>query len=51
MAILPFRQFAHIDATWFAEQPWPKLQTWLARFEASLLFEDVMTKHEVWLKG
>jgi len=46
MATLPFvRQFAHTDTAWFAAQPWPKLQAWLARFEASALFESVMGKH------
>ena len=45
MAILPFvRQFAHTDTAWFAAQPWPQLQGWLARFEASALFESVMGK-------
>ena len=49
MAILPFvRQFAHTDAAWFAAQPWPQLQAWLAKFEASALFESVMLKHEPW---
>ncbi len=49
MATLPFvRQFAHTDAAWFAAQPWPQLQAWLARFEASGLFESVMAKHELW---
>ena len=49
MATLPFvRQFAHTDAAWFAAQPWPMLQAWLARFEASALFEAVMAKHEPW---
>ena len=49
MAILPFvRQFAHTDAVWFAVQPWPKLRTWLAGFEASALFESVMAKHKSW---
>ncbi len=46
MAILPFiRQFAHTDAVWFAAQPWPQMQGWLARFEASALFASVMCKH------
>ena len=45
MATLPFlRQFARTDAVWFAAQPWPQLQVWLARFEASALFESVMNK-------
>ena len=49
IAILPFvRQFAHTDANWFAEQPWPQLQAWLARFESSALFESVMDKHAAW---
>ena len=49
MATLPFvRQFAHTDAVWFATEPWPMLQTWLARFEASALFEAVMAKQEPW---
>ncbi len=49
MALLPFvRQFAHTDADWFASQPWPQLQAWLAAFEASALYMGVMGKHEVW---
>ena len=45
IACLPFvRQFAHTDAAWFAAQPWPKMQAWLARFEASTLFAGVMDK-------
>ena len=49
MATLPFiRQFAHTDRMWFAAQPWPQLQAWLAGFEASALFENVMVHHEVW---
>jgi len=49
MATLPFvRQFAHTDTAWFAAQPWTQLQAWLARFEASALFESVMAKHQPW---
>ncbi len=49
MATLPFvRQFAHTDAAWFAAQPWPQLQAWLARFEVSALFDSVMAKHMPW---
>lgn len=52
MALLPFvRQFAHTDPVWFAEQPWPRLQAWLARFEASELFAGVMEKHAPWQAG
>ena len=48
MAILPFvRQFAHTDAAWFASRPWPQLQAWLVRFEASEIFKLVMAKHEL----
>ncbi len=49
MAILPFvRQFAHTDAAWFAAQPWPQLQAWLARFEAGAWYQSVMGKHQPW---
>lgn len=49
MALLPFvRQFAHTDADWFAAQPWPRLQGWLAAFEASALYAGVMQKHAPW---
>ena len=50
MALLPFvRQFAHTDKSWFAAQPWPHIQSWLARFEASELFASVMQKAPAWL--
>ncbi|MES2241700.1 MAG: glutathione S-transferase [Pseudomonadota bacterium] len=49
MAILPFvRQFAHTDADWFAAQPWPRLQGWLAAFEGSALYAGVMAKQPPW---
>jgi glutathione S-transferase len=49
MAVLPFvRQFAHTDAGWFAVQPWPALVAWLARFEGSALYAEVMQKHAPW---
>jgi glutathione S-transferase len=49
MALLPFvRQFAHTDAAWFAGQPWPRLQAWLAGFETSARFQGVMEKHAPW---
>jgi len=49
MALLPFvRQFAHTDAAWFAAQAWPRLQGWLAGFEASVLYAGVMGKHSPW---
>lgn len=45
VAIFPFiRQFAAVDADWFAQANYPKLQTWLqARLESSL-FLRVMAK-------
>ena len=47
MAILPFvRQFAHTDSAWFAAQPWPLLQAWLAGFQTSCLFEAAMASHK-----
>jgi glutathione S-transferase len=49
MAIAPFvRQFAHTDDAWFALQPWPRLQAWLARFEAASLYLAVMDKRAAW---
>jgi glutathione S-transferase len=52
MALLPFvRQFAHTDAAWFAAQPWPQLVRWLADWEASPLFAQVMQKHPPWQAG
>jgi glutathione S-transferase len=49
MALLPFvRQFAHTDAAWFAGQPWPRLQAWLAGFETGARFQGVMEKHAPW---
>ena len=49
MALLPFvRQFAHTDTAWFAAQPWPYMQAWLASFEASSLFASVMRKYPPW---
>jgi len=48
-AIAPFvRQFAHIDAVWFAAQSWSHLAQWLQDFEASPAFAQVMEKHPVW---
>jgi glutathione S-transferase len=45
VAIFPFiRQFAAVDANWFAQAAYPKLQAWLqARLESSL-FKGIMTK-------
>jgi glutathione S-transferase len=49
MGLLPFvRQFEHTDPAWFAAQPWPRLQAWLAQFETSALYAGVMEKHVPW---
>lgn len=45
VALAPFvRQFAHVDRNWFAQAPYPCLNTWLERFLASDLFAGVMAK-------
>ncbi|NWA03520.1 glutathione S-transferase [Pseudomonas gingeri] len=45
IALAPFvRQFAHVDAAWFAQAPYPHLHAWLERFLASELFNAVMAK-------
>lgn len=51
-AIAPFvRQFAHTDLAWFASQPWPALQRWLAAFEASSAYARAMDKTPEWAQG
>jgi len=48
-AIMPFvRQFAAIDPDWFAQQPLPRVQDWLARHLQSALFEAIMVRFEPW---
>lgn len=48
LAIFPFvRQFAAVEPDWFANQPLPALQAWLAGWLASRLFEVCMTKQPV----
>lgn len=48
-ALLPFvRQFAAVDADWFANAPYPKLRDWLERFTSSELFAQVMQKFPLW---
>jgi glutathione S-transferase len=49
VAIFPFvRQFAHADVAAFANAPLLALQSWLARWESSELFQSVMIKQAVW---
>ena len=51
-AIAPFvRQFAHTDAQWFADQPWPNLQKWLTAFETSSHYLQAMAKFPQWHDG
>lgn len=38
------RQFAGVDAAWFARAPWPHTQAWLARWLGSPLWAQVMAK-------
>ncbi len=52
IALLPFiRQFAAIDPEWFAAQPLPELQAWLADLLASDLFAAIMPKFAPWREG
>jgi glutathione S-transferase len=52
IAILPFvRQFANVDATWFADAPYPNLAAWLDRHLSSELFRSVMKKYPPWADG
>lgn len=51
-AIAPFvRQFAHTDPAWFDSQPWPALLQWLAAFEASNAYRNVMDRVPAWADG
>ena len=51
-AIMPFvRQFAGVDPSWFAAQPIPHLQVWLANHLASPLFHAIMARHDPWSLG
>lgn len=51
-ALMPFvRQFAQVDATWWAQTPLPGLQSWLAQWVASPLFDSVMLRWSAWRTG
>lgn len=51
-ALLPFvRQFAAVDADWFATAPYPKLRAWLAHYTESKLFITMMQKFPAWQAG
>lgn len=52
LAIMPFiRQFAATDRDWFAGQPLPHLQAWLAAHVESPLFTGIMAKLPPWAPG
>ena len=52
MAIAPFvRQFAQVDADWFASQPWPALAQWLAALTASETWLAATQKYPPWVPG
>lgn len=52
LAIMPFvRQFAATDREWFAAQPVPKLQSWLAALLGTDLFKFTMDKLVPWAPG
>lgn len=52
MAIVPFvRQFAHVDAQWFAAQSWAALQGWLANWKDSGRYTRIMHKYPAWQEG
>jgi glutathione S-transferase len=51
-ALLPFvRQFAAVDAEWFATAPYPALRSWLEKFTSSELYSLVMRKFPAWQPG
>lgn len=52
MALFPFvRQFAQVDAAWWAEAGLPRLDAWLQRLASSALFESVMHRLPPWQQG
>lgn len=52
MAIAPFvRQFANVDAVWFASQSLACVQRWLTTIVASERFERIMRPVAVWVPG
>jgi glutathione S-transferase len=52
LAIAPFiRQFAGVDADWFAAAPLPALRQWLDTLTQSALFVSIMPKRVPWQPG
>ena len=51
-AIFPFvRQFAAVDADWWAATPFSAVRDWLQRHLDSALFASVMRKRKPWAPG
>lgn len=49
LALMPFvRQFAQVDADWFAQAPLPALRRWLEDWLKRPAFDRVMQKFEPW---
>ena len=52
MAIAPFvRQFANVDAVWFASQSCAAVQRWLKTIVVSERFERIMRPVAIWVPG
>lgn len=52
IALFPFiRQFAGVDADWFADNAPKRLREWLSILVASELFEQAMVRFEPWVAG
>ncbi|MDQ6992197.1 MAG: glutathione S-transferase [Mariprofundus sp.] len=52
VAVFPFvRQYAAVDAVWFASLPYPQLQSWLRYWLDSELFHLVMMRYAPWSVG
>ena len=52
VAIFPFiRQFAAVDAEWFAQSDYVSLRAWLAGWVESALFDEVMQKFPAYIEG
>jgi glutathione S-transferase len=50
VAIFSFiRQFAAVDAEWFASSPYPRLRIWLEHWLESTLFAEVMQKFPTYI--
>lgn len=52
VAVMPFvRQFAAVDAKWFAASGWEAARLWLDRWSSHPDFLDVMDKYPPWQPG